>query len=596
MHFRVRFVLENLAEAHRHSKSCREKGLDPIPVPVPRGRKRKACESCALTKVACDEKFPCTRCLGRKSECTYPVGHRIRVRNDALEVHQYPVARQSARAERASSHSSTGSAKSAMPFLSNYTNPATNSLSAYYKSAQEVNDSFSDHEYIVGTAGEEPDEESTERVSTFLLGNPDEQWWDDIIIARHSCPDDDALDHNHMRERLRQVALDLTTIQRSQCRKRGAALFFDEETFRTLFTHDNVVEFTELYFTRWSPHCPILHRRTFDLSKVHPPLLLAVFLIGEAYSHEVYPSLAQAYYDIAEEYTFSHPKFRELLGDDPTSSSSTSARSLEPLHAAYLMVLLQMCGKNVMSRRRVRNARYNEVIQAARGLKLFGSKNEYLDSEQSDCIDFDWHGFVVKESRIRLAYLIFGIECNFAMFHAHYPRLAVSEMTGSPMCSERCFSASTSAACEQYAKQEMRSSTNAISTSVSQLLESRDDLAGHSSLVDLAPRNFFFVLCGLHCAIHASRANGLGKIMYPSFMKALGRWMKIWDRQVSNLPVEEWQKLGFMRDAGPEFCQLAFFFMEAEARGLFNTEKLRSMDSENMGYVSYLLEAFSRTA
>ncbi len=83
--------------------------------------------------------------------------------------------------------------------------------------------------------------------------------------------------------------------------------------------------------------------------------------------------------------------------------------------------------------------------------------------------------------------------------------------------------------------------------------------------------------------------------MYPAFQQALGRWTRIWDLQVSNLPVEEWKKLGFMRDAGPEFCQLAYIFLEAEARGLFKTEKLRSMDTENMGYVNYLLEAFSQT-
>ncbi|KAK4944227.1 hypothetical protein LTR10_016340 [Elasticomyces elasticus] len=481
-----------------------------------------------------------------------------------------------------------------MPFLSNYTNPATNSLAAYYKSTQEVDDRLSDHEYTLDTPGDQSYDGTTDNVNSFIFGNPDEQWWDDIIFARPSLHKDDTLDHSHVQARMAQVALDLTTIQRTRCRKRGAPPLFDAEAFKTLFTHKNVIEFTEVYFTRWSPHCPILHCQTFDLTKVHPPLLLAVFLIGEAYSHDVHPSLAQAYYDIAEEYTFNHPKFRELL-EAESPSSSTSARSLEPLQAAYLMVLLQMSGKNVTSRRRVRNARYDEVIQAARGLKLFDSKNEYLDREQSDHIDFAWHGFVIKESRIRLAYLIFGIECNFAMFHAHYPRLAVSEMTGSPMCSERCFSAATSAACEQYAKQEMRSNMDAISTSLSQLLDSREDLAGPLSQVHLSPMNFFFVLCGLHCAIHASRANGTGKIMYPAFMRALGRWMRIWELQVSNLPAEEWKKLGFMRDAGPEFCQLAYFFLEADARGMFDTEKLRSMDSENMGYVNYLLEAFSRS-
>jgi hypothetical protein len=82
------------------------------------------------------------------------------------------------------------------------------------------------------------------------------------------------------------------------------------------------------------------------------------------------------------------------------------------------------------------------------------------------------------------------------MFHAHYPRLAVSEMTGDPMCSERCFSAPSSAACEQYARREMRSHTLAISTCVSELLESSIGTTTRLNLAELSPMNFFFVLCG----------------------------------------------------------------------------------------------------
>ncbi len=299
-----------------------------------------------------------------------------------------------------------------MPFLFNYTNPATNSLSAYYKSAQGVDERSSDHECARDTPSDRPDESEDEGAAdnvwldessqlcenSFLFGNCDEQWWDEIIFTRNSLRHAHTLDHNHLQSRMTRVSLDLTTIYRSQCRKHDGAPFFDEETFKSLFTHDNVAEFTELYFDRWSPHCPILHRQTFDLTNLHPPLLLAVFLIGESYSHEV--SLAQAYYDIAEAYTFNHPKFRELL-EDESPSSLASSHSLEPLQAAYLMVLLQMCGKNIKSRRRVRNVRYNEVIQAARALNLFDSKNEYLDREQTNCVEFDWRGFVVKESKIR---------------------------------------------------------------------------------------------------------------------------------------------------------------------------------------------------
>ncbi|KAK6376350.1 hypothetical protein LTS17_006945 [Exophiala oligosperma] len=325
---------------------------------------------------------------------------------------------------------------------------------------------------------------------------------------------------------------------------------YDQEAFRNSFTPKNVVDSCELYFVCWSPHCPILHLSTFDVAKVHPPLLLAVFLIGLAYSSELEASLARAYYDLAEDYAFNHPDFRTLLQND-LPSWRPPFTSLEPLQAAYLMVLVQMCTNNTVSRRRVRSSRYNDVIRAARGLKLFDSKNEYLDLEPREWVEFDWHGFVAKESRIRVAYLIFGIESNFAMFHAHYPRLAISEMTGDPMCRESCFSATTSAACEQHTKQEMRA--NALSLSA-------------------------------------------WRILYPAMTRALDRWIRIWKSQISIFPLEEWKKIGFMQDAGPEFWQLAYMFVEAEIRGLLNTELLRSMDEDKMENVCHLLETFCRAS
>jgi hypothetical protein len=234
----------------------------------------------------------------------------------------------------------------------------------------------------------------------FLVGNFEEQWWDEIIDAQNSLCHPTLWDQDHAQAITNRVARDLAARHRLQGRKTRDRLFFDEDAFRSLFTSDNVVAFCALYFACWSPHCPILHRPTFDLAKVHPPLLLAVFLIGEAYSAGHDASLAQAYYDIAEDYAFTHPKFQELLDDDLYPSSTASA-SLEPLQAAYLIVLVQMCSNNLLSRRRVRSSRYNDVIRVARGMQLFDSKNEYLDTGQRDHVDFDWHGFVRQESKIR---------------------------------------------------------------------------------------------------------------------------------------------------------------------------------------------------
>ena len=76
------------------------------------------------------------------------------------------------------------------------------------------------------------------------------------------------------------------------------------------------------------------------------------------------------------------------------------------------------------------------------------------------------------------------------------------------------------------------------------------------------------------------------------FLKALDQWIAIWKIQLDNVSAEESSKLGFMKDAGVEFWQLATIFVQAEALGMFDSDELRSMSTESMEGVSCLLEVF----
>ncbi|KAK5238762.1 hypothetical protein LTR47_000505 [Exophiala xenobiotica] len=104
--------------------------------------------------------------------------------------------------------------------------------------------------------------------------------------------------------------------------------------------------------------------------------------------------------------------------------------------------------------------------------------------------------------------------------------------------------------------------------------------------------SFFFVLCGLHCVINAARANNIGSLMGSVLVKALDQWIATWKIQLDNVSVEESSKLGFMKDAGIEFWQLATIFVRAEALGMFDSDELRNMSAESMEGVSCLLEVF----
>ncbi len=306
-----------------------------------------------------------------------------------------------------------------MPFLLNFTSPSTDSISARYQrclsfaednqqssaepvsvSANHVGGCIQD----VSTAQTWLEDETTGWLSDqFLLGDVDELWWDDVLGSNVSSQSE-VVEPSGLEARMQQLLVELKALTNCSTGQDRVPPAFDEMAAARLFSSHNLLEFSNVYFDYWSSHCPILHRPTFDLTKIHLPLLLAVFLIGESYSTESYCSRGQCFYDLAEEYAFSHPCFRNFsMQDQPTTDCASS--ELEPLQAAYLMVLLQMSGNNILARRRVRDQRYHGIIVAARRLRLFDSRNEYLHREWVNTTGFDWEKFALRESRIRFVTL-----------------------------------------------------------------------------------------------------------------------------------------------------------------------------------------------
>jgi hypothetical protein len=57
----------------RHWKSCRARvdGGYAIPEPERGGKHKRACDSCASLRKACNGEIPCYECVQREKECTY---------------------------------------------------------------------------------------------------------------------------------------------------------------------------------------------------------------------------------------------------------------------------------------------------------------------------------------------------------------------------------------------------------------------------------------------------------------------------------------------------------------------------------------------
>lgn len=135
--------------AHRHSKTCSEKGAGFLSTQGVRGRKKKACSQCATAKVPCDQRVPCTRCLQKIAQCIYHEDcQKEIVSGEAImELHEPPVrdARHMLRfcdGRPSSPFRNIEGRRTSMPFLLNYTDPATNCISAYYRKAQDLEGSL----------------------------------------------------------------------------------------------------------------------------------------------------------------------------------------------------------------------------------------------------------------------------------------------------------------------------------------------------------------------------------------------------------------------------------------------------------------------
>jgi hypothetical protein len=115
------------------------------------------------------------------------------------------------------------------------------------------------------------------------------------------------------------------------------------------------------YFHYWYPHCPLVHRPSFDIGSVSLPLLFVITIIGSLFSSaEDKSALVEEIIDLAEDYAFLNPTFVSLTMGDCTLLNSAAA--LESILAAFLISKVQICSGSSRARRRIRLSRYGEII------------------------------------------------------------------------------------------------------------------------------------------------------------------------------------------------------------------------------------------
>lgn len=134
-----------------------------------------------------------------------------------------------------------------------------------------------------------------------------------------------------------------------------------DERCLQFFSPSNLRRFIRLFWDEWYPHCPIIHRPTFDLLSVPPLLLVPMAVIGACMSpipQEI--NSGKRWLDFTEELVFSHPLLSaEAIESDVSESDMPPLRVLQ---AAYVTcILLNWEGSDTM-KRRVRHHRFNAVV------------------------------------------------------------------------------------------------------------------------------------------------------------------------------------------------------------------------------------------
>jgi hypothetical protein len=199
-------------------------------------------------------------------------------------------------------------------------------------------------------------------------------------------------------------------------------------------------------------------------------------LIGASFApEEGIQRNAKLWFDSAEELVFADEHFRRAVstGDQTADDFTIRRDAVRALQAAYLMCLLQNWEGDANSKRRIRRVRFS-MVTSVRLLALgkrFWSTNildrsrtrirpgqpSRADDRGEELGSVHCKGGVQQVNRsvvsrppadsLRTLAYIFLLDTAFVIFNNTPPKVSVSELNIDPLCSERCFQATTATDC-----------------------------------------------------------------------------------------------------------------------------------------------------
>lgn len=369
----------------KHSLSCARGDDGPKVLQLRRGQKPRACEACFLSKVSCDKKQPCARCLQRCLPC--------RFRDPDASLQQLQQQQHGQRSY------STSTSDANMTFLRNLTNPKATTMMDCFTSEEAINDDIPDMGDDVNPAAHVESSSSliVQDVGFVPWALPvfGDQFVDPELEPSSSCTFFCAASGSAIPALgpgglvalgifSKQIVRDLNALHAILCT--NDPLYdgtFQLDVAHSVFEPHSLASFITTFSRLCHNYVPIVHMPSLGSAETSPALMLAVAICGAYRSPPRDDALsARSFLCLAEEHIFRH--LDGLVAADPRPSRGV----LEALQAAVLVHHLCFLMNSVEARRRQRVRRLPVLVSVARRLGLADKKHsatsgpaEFLDDE-----------------------------------------------------------------------------------------------------------------------------------------------------------------------------------------------------------------------
>ncbi|CZR42823.1 uncharacterized protein FPRO_10126 [Fusarium proliferatum ET1] len=499
----------------RHAKKCGNRAGRPIPAGIKRGRGRKACDRCALSKLACDTDEPCESCLSRGWECSYD---RVGVACASGSLPAIPLPE--VNCETIEQEADHGIDSDDPPTASQPSITRSDSTLFLLQYTARENKNITDFRNALESCSILPHDPGSPPCGLengngkFLSQDDCNAWdgplvWNDIFPAGamidildedgNGIPSLEDINRSSLKQRIPEI-LNLIPLDdhNDLYRHNGGSLTQIRPIFEKLLTISNIYRALEAFFRRMYPYNLAIHRPTFAVEKISPRLFLAMVVAGSIYDTvQDMSSLTYKSFDTLESIIFNNNEFELLTNGHHSCGLDDCSMHLDLLNAAIIIIYLQLGMNDRTKRSRMRLIRVPMLVTAGRNLSLFSTLK--LDTHETPGNTFAemWYEWIKTEKRIRMAFSIFLLDSELAIFFRTMPSITLREMQLDFPSSEVAFRAKTWGDWLLSDQTASRLLNHNFSSCFTELVEGADNAMTEELLQKYNLTDLFYVIWGM---------------------------------------------------------------------------------------------------